>query len=138
MGLILARSRIGKAIRAVADDPDLAGAYGLNSDFVILIASAIAAALAGIAAVLVSADSDMSPAMGFRILLMAMIAVVVGGVGSTGGIALGAITIALLQHLGAWWLSSRWQDAIAYAVLLVFLLLRPQGFLGRPLKRVTA
>lgn len=137
MGLTLARSRIGKAIRAVASDPDLADAYGIKSDFVILIVFAVASALAGIAAVLISADSDISPAMGFRILLMAMIAVVVGGIGSPYGIALGAVTLALLQHLAAWWLSSRWQDAIAYTVLLIFLLLKPQGLFGGPMRKIT-
>jgi branched-chain amino acid transport system permease protein len=133
--VVLGHSRIGKAIRAIGSDPELANAYGIHSNRVMLCVIGIASALVGVAAAFLAADSDMYPAMGFRVLLMAMIAAIVGGARNLYGIALGAITMALLQHFTAWWFSSRWQDAIAYATLLVFLLIRPQGFIGRPLRR---
>lgn len=95
----------------------------------------LGSALAGAAGVLLACDADMTPAMGLRPLLMGIIAVVIGGIGSVPGAALGAILLALAENLGAWWISSMWRDAIAFIKLVVFLLARPQGFLGTPLRR---
>lgn len=134
-GLLLQQAQIGKMIRAVASDPELSDAYGLNRDRVVMVAFVIGSALAGAAAVLLAYDTDMTPSMGFRALLMGLVAGIIGGVGSIPGIAFGAILLALTQHITTWWISSRWQDAIVFVILILFLLLRPQGFLGKPLRR---
>ena len=133
--VLLRKTRLGAAIRAVACDAELAEVNGINRDRVSLTVFLVGSFLAGIAAVLLTYDSDMTPAMGFRVLLMGMVAVIVGGIGNVPGIALGAVLVGLSQHLSAWWISSQWQDALVFAILIAFLLLRPQGFLGRPLKR---
>lgn len=78
----------------------------------------------------------MTPTMGFNALMMGVVAVIIGGVGSIPGAALGGLLLGLAQHLGVWRISSQWQDAIAFAILLIFLLFRPYGFFGRPVKKV--
>ena len=134
--LILTRTKTGKLMRAVANDPWLAEASGIDSDRVILATFAIGSALAGFAGILVSLDIDMTPTMGMNALMMGVVAVIVGGVGSIPGVVLGALLLGMAQHLGVWKISSQWQDAIAFVVLLTFLIFRPQGFLGKKISKV--
>jgi branched-chain amino acid transport system permease protein len=128
-------SKTGKAMRAVASDPELANITGINSDKIILISFAIGSALAGAAGILVALDVDMTPTMGMNYLMMGVVAMIVGGVGSIKGIVFGALLLALAQNLGVWYISSQWQDAIAFAILLLFLLFKPEGFFGKKLKK---
>jgi branched-chain amino acid transport system permease protein len=125
----------GKAMRAVANDPELANISGINSNKVILLSFAIGSALAGIAGILVSLDVDMTPTIGMNMLMMGVVAMIIGGVGSIWGIVFGSLLLALAQNLGVWYISSQWQDAIAFGILLIFLLLKPEGFLGKKLKK---
>jgi branched-chain amino acid transport system permease protein len=67
-------------------------------------------------------------------LLMGVVATIIGGVGSIPGAAVGGLLLGLAQHLGVWKIGSQWQDAIAFAVLLIFLLSRPYGIFGRKLR----
>jgi len=131
----LAVAKTGKAMRAVANNKELANISGINSDKVILISFAIGSALAGIAGILVAMDVDMTPTMGMNALMMGVVAMIVGGVGSIWGIALGALLLALAQNLGVWYISSQWQDAIAFAILLIFLLFKPEGFFGKKVRK---
>jgi len=130
-------TKMGQAMRAVANNPELARISGIESDRVILSTFALGSALAGIAGILVALDVDMTPTMGMNALMMGVVAVIIGGVGSMPGIALGALLLGMAQHLGVWKISSQWQDAIAFVVLLMFLLFRPQGFLGKKIKKAT-
>ena len=122
-------------MRAVANDPELASVSGIDSGKVILLTFALGSALAGVAGILVAFDVDMIPTMGMNALMMGVVAVIIGGVGSIPGIALGSLLLGMAQHLGVWFISSQWQDAIAFAILLIFLLFRPQGFLGKKIKK---
>ncbi len=123
-------------MRAVANDPWLANATGIESDRVILFTFAIGSALAGFAGILISLDIDMTPTMGLNALMMGVVAVIVGGSGRPiPGVLLGALLLGLAQHLGVWKISSQGQDAIAFAILLIFLLFRPQGFLVRKIEK---
>lgn len=133
--LLLRYTKIGKAMRAVANDPELASVSGIESDKTILLTFALGSALAGIAGILVALDVDMTPTMGMNALMMGVVAVIVGGVGSVPGVALAALLLGMAQHLGVWYISSQWQDAIAFVILLIFLLFRPQGFLGKKIKK---
>jgi len=135
--VLLTKSRVGKALRAVAGDPELAETSGVESEKVILWAFALGSASVGIAGVLYALDVDMTPTMGMRPLMMAVVAVIVGGVGSVPGLVLGALLLGIAQHLGAWLIGSQWQDSIAFFILLGFLLFRPQGFLGREVRKAT-
>lgn len=127
----------GKRISAVANDPELSRIVGIDSDGVILLAVALGSALAAVAAIFIALDTDMTPMMGFSALLMGVAAAIVGGIGSIPGSMLGGLLIGLAQHLGVWKLPTQWQDAIVFLILILFLLLRPQGFLGKPLRRAT-
>ena len=135
LALFLRNTKIGQAMRAVANDPELASVSGIDSDRVILWAFAIGSALAGVAGILVALDVDMTPTMGLNALMMGVVAVIIGGANSIPGIALGALLLGMAQQFGVWWISSQWQDAIAFIILLAFLLFRPQGFMGRKVKK---
>lgn len=128
-------TRIGATMRAVAANPELAFVTGIDTDKVILFTFAIGSALAGIAGILISFDTDMTPTMGMNALMMGVVAIIIGGVGSIPGAALGAFLLAFAQNFGVWKISSQWQDAIAFIVLLLFLLLRPQGFFGKKIRK---
>jgi branched-chain amino acid transport system permease protein len=135
--LFLKYTKKGQAIRAVAIDPELARVSGIESDRVILSTFALGSAMAGVAGILVALNVDMTPTMGMNALLMGVVAVIIGGIESIPGIALGALFLGMAQHLGAWNVGSQWQEAIAFAILLIFLLFRPQGFLGKKVKTAT-
>lgn len=131
LAVLMRRTRVGTQIRAVAGDPVLASVTGIASDRIILACFALGSALAGIAAVLTALDVDMSPTMGMNVLMMGVVAAIIGGIGSVSGVASGAFLLALARHFGVWFIGSQWQDAIAFLVLVVFLLLKPQGVVGR-------
>ncbi len=128
--LLLAKTGMGKAMRAVANDLDLARCCGVDSDRIILSTFAIGSALAGLGGTLVALDIDMTPTMGMNPLLMALVAMVVGGIDTIRGITFGALFLGLAQSVAVWKLGSQWQSAIAFIILLIFLVVRPQGRLG--------
>jgi branched-chain amino acid transport system permease protein len=135
--LFLKYTKTGRSMRAVANNLELAQMTGINSDRMIIWAVALGSVLAGIAGILVALDVDMTPTMGMNALLMGVAAVIIGGVDSLPGVALGALLLGMAQNLGVWKISSQWQDAIAFFILLMFLLFRPQGFLGKRVKKVS-
>lgn len=134
--MILTKTKTGKTIRAVANDPELATIHGIDTDRVILYTFGFGSALAAVAAILLSFDVDMVPSMGFFALMMGVVAVIIGGVGSIPGAALGGLLLGLAQNLSVWKIHSKWQDAIAFGILLLFLLFRPYGFFGKKVKKV--
>lgn len=127
----------GREARAVACDRELAVIYGIDEDRVILKAFALGSALVAAAGILIALDVGMTPTMGLNAMLMGVVVVIAGGVGSVGGIAVGALLLGMALHFGSWKLGSQWQDAIAFIILICFLLWRPQGFLGSVLRRTT-
>ena len=130
---IIKFSKIGKALRAVANDQDLATAVGIDTQKVIYFTFFIGSALAAVAAILISLDLDMTPMMGFNMMLYAVVAVIIGGVGNFSGAYLGGLLLGIVQHIGVWYISSRWQETIVFVILIIFLLFRPQGFFGKNL-----
>jgi branched-chain amino acid transport system permease protein len=129
--LFLKITRLGAAIRAVASDPELSEAYGVRKDKISLFAVAIGSVIASISGILIACDVGMNPTMGMNAFMISFIVVIVGGLETISGVALGALLIALAQNLGIFFLSSRWQDTIAFVMLLGFLAIRPQGFSGK-------
>ncbi len=130
LSIFFKKTKIGKAMRAVANDSVLADVSGINSNAIILWAFAISSGLAGIAGILVALDVDMTPTMGMNALMTGIIVVIIGS-GDISGIALGALLLATAQNCGAWFIGSQWQDAIAFVILVLFLLIKPQGFFGK-------
>lgn len=135
LGYFLKFTNIGKELRAVANDQDLAEVIGLGVGTVVFLTFVLGSTLAGLAAVLAAYDTALSPLMGFRALLGAVVAVIIGGKGSILGVLLGGLLVGLVQNLVVWKLPTHWQDAIVFCVLIAFLLLRPRGILGKPLHK---
>jgi len=79
----------------------------------------------------------MSPTMGMNALMMGVVSVIIGGVNSIPGIAFGAVLIGMAQHLGVWKISSQWQESIVFIILLIFLLLKPEGLFGKKVKKIS-
>ena len=129
--LLLRRSDWGRAIRAVRDNATLAEVLGIDVASVRRWAFALASALAGVASILAALDVGINPSVGLPMLLTATVALIVGGVGTFGGPILGGLLLGLLQSFVVWGLSARWSAAATFGVLIAFLLLRPEGLVGR-------
>jgi branched-chain amino acid transport system permease protein len=134
--LFLRFNKIGKSIRAVSSNPELCNIYGISSNKIILIAFTIGSALAGIAGILSAMDTNMTPTFGFNLLLYGVVAMIIGGVGSTRGLLAGSFLVATAQHLAAFYLDTKWMDAVTYIILILFLIWKPLGFSGNRLKKV--
>ena len=128
--LFIQKTKLGRAIRAVADDPIGARVVGINSEKVIIIAFAIGSALAGAAGILISLETNIEPTMGMNAILKGIIASIIGGIGSIPGALFGGLFLGLAENLGIWKIQAGWKDAIAFAILIIFLLLRPSGIMG--------
>jgi len=128
--LFLTRTRTGKTIRAIADNPGLCRALGINIDYVELVVLAVASGLAGLSAFLLAFDLGVLPEIGLQVLLIAAVAVIFGGVGYLPGAIVGGFALGLLQSLVVLPLSASWQSIITYTVLIVVLVFRPQGLFG--------
>lgn len=127
----IVKTKIGKAMRAVSDDPIAASVVGINPERTILICFAIGSAIAGAAGILISLETNIEPTMGFPAILKGIIASIVGGIGSIPGAMLGGFFIGIAENMGIAWIPSVWKDAISFMLLIVFLLARPQGILGK-------
>jgi len=128
--LLIQKTKFGKAIRAVSDDPIGARIVGINSEKVIMIAFAFGSALAGAAGILISLETNIEPTMGLSAIFKGIIASIVGGIGSIPGALLGGLFLGLAENLGIWQIQAGWKDAIAFVILILFLLLRPSGIMG--------
>jgi branched-chain amino acid transport system permease protein len=126
----LVRTRYGRALRALADNPRLAAIYGIDTDRFYLVIFALGSALAGVSVAVSSFDVGVRPEMGFSIMFVALIAVIVGGIGYLPGAAAGGVLLGVLQNLSLWPLSSQWQEVVLFGALIAFLVLRPQGLFG--------
>jgi len=133
--LFIQKSKLGKAIRAVSDDPIGARIVGINSEKIIITAFAIASALAGVAGILISLETNIEPIMGFNAILKGVIASVVGGIGSIPGDLFGGLFLGLAENLGIWKIQAGCKDAIDFAILIIFLLLRPSGIMNVKTKK---
>lgn len=128
-------AKLGKAMRAVSDDAIAASVVGINPDKTILTSFAIGSVLAGAAGILISLETNIEPTMGFSAILKGIIASIIGGIGSIPGAMLGGFFLGIAENLGIWKIQAGWKDSIAFAILIIFLLLRPGGIFGvRPEK----
>jgi branched-chain amino acid transport system permease protein len=128
---LLQFTRLGKATRAVADNPGLASATGINVERVINIVWIGGAALAGLAGALLGVTQGFDFQLGFRILLLVFAAVVLGGLGTIWGAIVGAFVIGIFTELSTLVVDPEFKFVGALLLLIVILLIRPQGLLGR-------
>lgn len=128
--LVLSRTSFGRAVRAVSDDEEVAKIVGINTTKIIGVVFVIGSAIAGLAGVFAGMDTGIEPRMGFILLLKGVIAAIVGGIGSVYGGFLGAFLLGFAENFGIWYISGEWKDAIAFGILILFLLFRPEGILG--------
>jgi branched-chain amino acid transport system permease protein len=129
--LFIRTTRLGKAMRATAEDPDTARLMGINVDMIIALTFVIGSALAGVGGVLAGMYlGQINFFMGFIAGLKAFTAAVLGGIGNIAGAVLGAFLLGILETFGAAYLGGQWQDVFAFCVLILVLVFRPTGLLG--------
>jgi branched-chain amino acid transport system permease protein len=131
IGLLLQRTRLGTALRAVADNADLAASSGIAVPTVIALTWIAAGALAATGGIFLGISESVSFNMGLDMLLLMFAAVVLGGIGTAYGAAVGALAIGVVTQVATYWVQPQVKNAVAFAVLIGVLLIRPQGILGR-------
>ncbi|MFY0405762.1 branched-chain amino acid ABC transporter permease [Solicola sp. PLA-1-18] len=127
----LQRTRIGRATRAIADNPALAASTGINVDRVITVVWTVGAGLAGTCGVLLGFTQSVKFDLGAQILLVMFAAITVGGLGSIWGAIIGSLIVGVLIELSTLVIPSELKIAAALFLLIIILLVRPQGLLGR-------
>ena len=129
---IVYKTKVGKAMRAASFDIEAASLMGINVDNTISFTFAIGSALAGIAGVLIAISyPSITPYMGVMPGLKAFVAAVLGGIGSIPGALVGGIAIGILETLSKAYISTSFSDAIVFAILIIILLIKPAGLLGK-------
>jgi len=124
------RTRLGKAMRAVADNKEVAEIVGISAKKIYSWSFVIGSAIAGAAGVLVGLEQNLEPMMGTNLMIKGFAGAIIGGIGSVPGAVLGSFLLGLVENFGIWWLPSGYKDAIAFVILFIFLIFRPQGLLG--------
>jgi len=128
---VLQRTRMGKATRAVSDNVDLSEASGIDVQRVILVVWIAGAALAAIGGIFLGAIESVDWQMGTRMLLLMFAAVILGGLGTAYGAMVGGIIVGLVTEISTIWVPSALKLVFALGALVLALLVRPQGILGR-------
>jgi neutral amino acid transport system permease protein len=130
--VMLRRTMLGKQMRALSDNFDLAEVTGIDTDRIVIATWIFAAGLAGLAGVLlVVAIGSMTINTGFFVLLSLFAAVILGGIGNAFGALVGGLVIGLVQEWSTLMLDARWKVAVGFGVLIAVLIVRPQGIFGR-------
>jgi neutral amino acid transport system permease protein len=137
LGILIARTGVGRMMRALADDLPLAAVSGVRTSRVIVAAWILSGLLAGLAGVLAGlVQTSFNPQLGFTLLLPIFAAVVLGGIGSVYGALVGGLALGLAMELSTWpelggGVNPTYKPVVAFAALVLVLLLRPQGLFGR-------
>jgi branched-chain amino acid transport system permease protein len=133
------RSRLGRGVRAVAQDPDTAALMGVNKERVIMLIFVLGGAMAGVAALLYELKYGFTKFdIGFLIGIKAFTAAVLGGIGNLRGALLGGLLLGVVEVYSSTLTSSNWEDVTAFVVLILVLLVRPTGLLGESLGKARA
>jgi len=139
LDLFINRTRLGRGVRAVAQDPDTAALMGVNKDRVIMLIFVLGGAMAGGAALLYGVKlGNTIFEVGFLVGIKAFTAAVLGGIGNLRGALLGGLLLGVIEVYGATLTRSNWEDVWAFGVLVAVLMFRPTGLLGESLGRARA
>lgn len=128
--LFLSHTRMGKAMRAMSDNVDLALACGIPAERVVMWTWVVAGALAAGAGVFLGMDSQLHPVMGWNFLLPVFAATILGGIGRPYGAIAGGMVIGIAMEMSTMWLQPIYKPAIAFAIMVAMLVVRPQGLAG--------
>jgi neutral amino acid transport system permease protein len=131
VGLMLRYTLLGKRMRALSDDLDLAETAGIDTRRVILYTWIFAGTLAGLAGVLAAAITSLYPELGFELLLPIFAAVILGGIGDAFGALAAGVVLGVMTEWSTLLIDARWKTAVGFLVLIVVLVIRPQGIFGR-------
>lgn len=127
----LKQTAYGKAIRACAENPVSASLAGINVNMVIVLSYALAAGIGGLAGVVIAPIAGVDFQMGLLLAIKGLTAAVIGGLESFYGVVLGGLLLGILEAYGAAYVSSVLKDALAFAILIAVLIVRPQGLFGK-------
>ena len=137
LDLLLRRTWLGKAIRATAENPTVAGLLGVNVSVAIVAVFVLASALAGAAGVLLAANfTAVTPFFGVKVGLKALAVMLLGGLGNVPGAMIGGLLLGVIEALSVGYLASSYRDAFAFGVMILILMVRPTGLFGARLQRV--
>jgi branched-chain amino acid transport system permease protein len=128
-------SKLGNEMRAVSENSELSSIMGINTDRIILYSFGIGSLIASISGILITFDVGMNTSSSFNLLFYGVIALIIGGIGNIKGLILGALLLAIAQNLTAFYIDSKWMDAVTYIILILFLIWKPLGFSGKRLKK---
>jgi branched-chain amino acid transport system permease protein len=132
LNFLIYKTKVGKAMRAVSSNAVVAAMMGVNTDRIIAFTFVVGSSLAGVGSVLVGMKyPKIEPLMGMMIGLKAFVAAVLGGIGNVGGAVLGGLIMGLSEEMVVGYLSSTYRDALAFGILIVILIFRPAGLLGK-------
>lgn len=130
--LLLERTKMGKAMRATADNRDLARVSGIETERVVLWTWLIGGALAGAGGVMLGLDAQLRPEMGWWLLLPMFAAVILGGIGNPYGALAGSFVMGIAQQVSTAFINPAYGPGVAFVLLIIVLIVRPQGMFGRP------
>lgn len=133
---LLKFSSLGLKARAMRDGNLLSRIFGMNIEKFRIVLFALSGFFAAIGGFLIAYDVGMDPYVGMPMLLNAIVALIIGGVGRFEGSVIGGFIIGILQSLAVWMFSSRWESAVTFIILILFLIFRPQGILGEKQREV--
>ncbi len=131
LALTLRKTMFGKAVTAISDDEEVSKMVGINTNRITGQVFFISGAIGGLAGILIGFDTGIEPIMGLSWLLTAVVASIIGGIGNMYGGVAGAFFLAFAENFGIWKIAGEWKMAIAFALLILFLLFRPQGIFKR-------
>ena len=132
---LIEKTRIGNSIKAHSSNPEVSLMYGIDRDATAILSFVIGSTLAFFAGVLIAIDMSIKQTMGFDWLMYGVVAMIIGGMGKMRYMVLGAFLLAAAQQLSAYFLDTKWMNATAYVILVIFLYFRPFGFSGKRLKK---
>jgi len=128
--ILMQKTKLGRNMRAVADNKELASIIGINQQKITNYAFFIGSLLAGIAGILIGLEQNLEPTMGTHLIIKGFTGAIIGGVSSVPASIVGSYFLGLAENFGIWYLPSGYKDAIAFVLLFLFLLFKPNGIFG--------
>ncbi|MBI5064654.1 branched-chain amino acid ABC transporter permease [Candidatus Woesearchaeota archaeon] len=131
---LMKKTKLGKAMRAVSDNKEVAQTIGINSEKIYDYIFFICSAIVGAGGVLIGIEQNLSPQMGIALVIKGFTGAVIGGLSSIQGAIAGSFILGILENLGILWLPSGYKDAISFIILFLFLLIKPSGLFGKKMR----